>query len=170
MTHRKRGLVAGILVLAVALTPVAAVAGPHEDGVEAYKSGDYATALRLLRPLAEQGHAGAQHNLGVMYHEGQGVPRDYAEALKWLRLAAEQGDADSQYNLGFMYGMGQGVARSRVQAHLWFSLAATRWPPGENRDRAINNRDVLARRMLPAQIAEAEKLAREWQPRGEPAE
>ncbi len=81
MTHRKREFVVGILFLAVALTPVAAGAAPYEEGVVAYASGDYATALRLWRPLAEQGEAYAQHNLGVMYRDGEGVPQDYAEAV-----------------------------------------------------------------------------------------
>ena len=71
-----------------------------EDGLAAAQRGDYATALKLLRPLAEQGHADAQHNLGVMYINGRGVPQDYAEAVKWFRLAAEQGHAVAQYNLG----------------------------------------------------------------------
>ena len=83
------------VALAIAVTPVAAVSGPLEDGLEAAESGDYATALKLLRPLAEQGHAEAQYNLGVMYRNGQGVPHDDAEAVKWYRLAAEQGYASS---------------------------------------------------------------------------
>ena len=68
-----------------------AAAGPFEDGVAAYKRGDYATALRLLRPLAAQGNAAAQYLLGLMYGRGDGVPQDDAEAVKWYRLAAEQG-------------------------------------------------------------------------------
>ncbi len=70
-------------------------------GVAAYKRGDYATALRELRPLAEQGHASAQFNLGLMYNNGLGVPQDYAEALQWYRKAAEQGHATAQ----FMWGL-----------------------------------------------------------------
>ena len=87
------------VVLAVAVTPVAAVSGPFEDVNDAFERGDYKTAVWLLRPLAEQGLAAAQYNLGVIYDKGQGVPEDNAEALKWYRLAAEQGDADAQNNL-----------------------------------------------------------------------
>ena len=87
------------LVLATTLT-TAAAAGPFEDADAAYQRGDYATALRLWRPLGEQGNALAQFNLGIMYRRGQGVPQDYAEAVKWNRLAAEQGDAEAQHNLG----------------------------------------------------------------------
>ena len=72
-------------------------------GFAAYQSGDYATALREWTPLAKQGDAVAQYNLGVMYAQGQGVPQDYKTAVKWYRLAAEQGNADAQYNLGVMY-------------------------------------------------------------------
>ena len=67
------------------------------------KSGDYATALREWTPLAKQGNASAQFNLGLMYRKGQGVPQDYKTAVKWYRLAAEQGNASAQFNLGVMY-------------------------------------------------------------------
>ena len=69
-----------------------------------------------LRPLADQGDAGAQYNLGVMYDKAHGVPQNYAEALKWYRLAADQGDATAQYNLGFMYDEGQGVPQNYAEA------------------------------------------------------
>ena len=75
----------------------------------AYKSGDYATALREWTPLAKQGNADAQFDLGVMYELGQGVPQDGKTAVKWYRLAAEQGLADAQFNLGVMYAEGRGV-------------------------------------------------------------
>ena len=65
-----------------------AVAGPFEDAASAFDRGDYATAARLLRPLADQGHARAQYNLGVMYANGQGVPQDATEAVTWYRKAA----------------------------------------------------------------------------------
>ncbi len=72
-------------------------AGPLEEGAAAYQRGDYATALRLLRPLAEQGDAAAQNNLGVISANGRGVPQDDAEAAKWFRLAAEQGLVEAQF-------------------------------------------------------------------------
>ena len=81
----------GILALAVMALTVPANAGPHEDGLAAYRRGDYATTLRLWRPPAEQGQAWAQYNLGVMYRDGEGVPQDYAAAHMWLTLAAAQG-------------------------------------------------------------------------------
>ena len=89
-----------------------------QAGLAAYDQGDYATALRELRPLAERGNAGTQRVLGVMYGKGRGIPQDYAEALQWYRKAAEQGDAHAQYNLGSMYRDGQGVPQDYVQAYM----------------------------------------------------
>ena len=134
-------------------------------GVAAYKWGAYGIALREWRPLAEQGNAKAQYNLGHMYRHGQGVPQDDAEAVGWWRKAAEQGNAGAQNNLGFMYYNGRGVPEDYAQAHMWFNLAASRYPPGENRDRAVKNRDFVAEKMTPVQLFEAQKLAREWRPK-----
>ena len=134
-------------------------------GVAAYNRGDYATALRELRPLAEQGVAEAQLNLALMYANGRGVPQDYAEAMKWYRKAAEQGHAEAQVNLGIMYQNGKGVPQDYVQAHMWYNLAASRFPLSKDRDEAVKNRDHVAKTMTPAQITEAQKLAREWKPK-----
>ena len=154
-----------VFALALTMTLVsAAVAGPFEDGLATHERGDYATALRLWRPLAEQGTADAQHMLGIMYANGQSVPQDYAEAVKWYRLAAEQGSANAQYMLGIMYANGRGVPQDYAEAHMWFNLAASRAPASE-RDEAIKMRNVAASNMTPAQIAEAQKLAREWKPK-----
>ena len=95
-----------------------------QDGVGAYKRKDYKTTYKLWLPLAEQGKASAQSNLGVMYDNGQGVPQDYKEAVKWYRLSAEQGDAKAQYNLGVMYGKGQGVPQDHKEAVKWWRLSA----------------------------------------------
>ena len=98
--------------------------GAFEDGFAAAESKDYATAFKLWRPLAEQGDAVTQSNLGVMYRTGQGVTQDYKEALKWSRLAAEQGNAIAQTSLGFMYNNGQGVLQDYKEAVKWYRLAA----------------------------------------------
>ncbi len=132
------------------------------DGLIAYFSGDYATALQEFKPLAEQGHAVAQTFLGVMYEKGQGVPQDYAEALKWYRKAAEQGHPGGQLGLGHMYDEGRAVPQDYVQAHMWYNLATSRFAPGSDRDTAVKNRDIVAAKMTPAQTAEAQRLAREW--------
>jgi TPR repeat protein len=112
----------------VALGMAGAVnAGPSEDldaANAAYGNGDYAAALRLLRPLAEQGDAGAQYSLGIMYRNGKGVPQDLGEAIKWYRRAADQGNPFAQYNLGVMYDEGRGVAQSDSEAMAWYRKAA----------------------------------------------
>ena len=95
-----------------------------DKGLAAAQSGDYATALREWKPLAEQGYASAQLNLGVMYNNGRGVPQDYETAVKWYTLAAEQGTAVAQYNLGTMYALGNGVIQDNVYAHMWLNIAA----------------------------------------------
>ena len=137
----------------------------YDAGEAAYKRGDYATALRELRPLAERGNAGTQRVLGVMYGKGRGIPQDDAEAVQWWRKAAEQDHADAQVTLGGMYGLGHGVPQDDVQAHMWYNLAASSYYPSEYRDEAVKNRDIVAMRMTPAQISEAQKLAREWKPK-----
>ena len=104
----------------------------------AYNRGDYATAVREFRPLAEQGHAPSQFNLGVLYATGQGVAQDYAEAVRWYRKAAAQGDAKAQNNLGLMYRNGRGVARDYREAVKWCRRAAE-----QGRARAQNNLGVM---------------------------
>jgi uncharacterized protein len=149
-----------LLVLLVWAAAVPAVAGPFEDGADAYRAGDYATALRLWRPLADAGNANAQFRLGYMYHDGQGVPQDYEAAAAWYRRAAEQGNQFAQFNLGVMYEIGQGVPQDYVLAHMWFNLAAV-----QNHIGAIKNRDLVSAKMTPAQIADAWRQAREWKPK-----
>jgi len=149
-----------------------------------------------IRKAAEQGHAGAQCQLGERYHLGQGVPKDDAEAEKWLRKAAEhdytnaqvdlgtmyshrrspqdhveainwyrkaaeQGNKHGQYFLGLMYESGQGVPQDFVLAHMWYNLAA-----GQGDLESKERRQSLTEKMTPSQIAEAQRLAREWKPEG----
>jgi TPR repeat protein len=189
MTSMKRILASVFLCLLLA-TP--AEAG-FDEGKAAYDSKDYATALREFRPLAEQGLANAQYNLGLMYDKGrgvaqdiaaaaqwfskaatqghgaaqsllgfmyrtgQGVAQDYAEAVKWYRKAAEQGLTNAQYNLGLLYAEGQGVVQDYVQAHMWWNIAASK-----GNKSALKGRDIVAKSMTPAQIAEAQRMARDW--------
>ncbi len=180
-----------LIAATIAFSGAMALADELQDGWTAYNAGDYATALKKWRPLAEQGLAEAQLNLGVMYNNGLGVLQDYAEAVKWWRLAAEQGDADAQLNLGVVYAMGlgvpqddaeavkwwrlaakqgdanaqfslgavyslgQGVPQDYVTAHMWVNIAATN---GSEEARQV--RDLLAERMSPANISDAQARAR----------
>jgi uncharacterized protein len=195
-----RLLVSAILFVLIAV-PFAASADPFEDGASAFERGDYDTALRIWRPLAEHDPLAAI-NLGVMYAEGLGVQKDAVEALRWLgpaalvgepnaqmhlgvmlaegiggrtpnyeaaaawyRAAAEQGYPDAQVLLAFAYSLGEGVPEDYVAAHMWVNLAAAKLPPGKARDAALQLSDQLADKMTPAQITDAQKLAREWKPK-----
>jgi uncharacterized protein len=191
---------------AIDLATAVGLASPPRNAdaaMAAYQNGDYATALQLSRPLADQGDARAQSILGLIYYggrgvsrndneavrrfrhaadlgnatgnlylgvmfaDGRGVPQDYAEAARWYRLAADLGDAQAQYNLGLAYAKGEGVSPDNVSAHMWFNLAAARFPASDlrSRDAAVRNRDLVAGNMTPEQLAEAQKLARDWKPK-----
>ena len=145
-----------IAFLLLTLSALTSWAGDFQKGVSAYKSGDYATALKEFAALAEQGDADAQFNLGGMYENGQGVPQDYKQAIKWFTRAAEQGMAEAQYNLGVMYANGQGVPQDNVYAHMWSNLAAA-----NGIEAASENRDIIAKTMTTADISKAQSLARE---------
>jgi len=93
---------------------------PTQNACKAYDQGDYKTAYRLFRLLAEQGNADAQSFLGIMYYEGQGVSQDYVETAMWYRKAAEQGFASAQYALGHMYEYGKGIPQELAQVAKWF--------------------------------------------------
>lgn len=125
---------------------------------------DHAAAALWFRKAAEQGSSTSQLNLGWMYYRGEGVLQDYTEAARWFRKAAEQGDARGQLNLGRVYVAGKGVPKDYVLAYKWFNLSAAAPPPprGTGSDTARIDRDRLAHRMTTDQIAEAQRLAREW--------
>ena len=108
-------------VLSLAFTQV--TAQDLSKGLEAAKAGDYATALKEWKPLAEQGNADAQRNIGYMYNMGKGVLKDYSEALRWYRLAAEQGNTDALNSIGVMYQNGHGVLQDFFEAVKWYRLA-----------------------------------------------
>jgi TPR repeat protein len=183
---------AAAIILASCLS---ATAQPMDDIASALSRGDYATALPLIRPLAEQGDPRAQFNLGVSYEHGWGVPQDFAEAAKWYRLAADQGyslaqqnlgllyengrgvpqdfaqaanwyrlaagqnNAFAQNSLGLLYENGRGVPKDTVRAHMWFNLSGA-----QGHEAAVRNRDALSKLMDREQVAQAQKLAREWKP------
>ena len=175
-----------LLILFLLLSLTAPVAAGQHDGLVAdaeqgdasaqynlgvmYANGegvpqDYAEALKWYHLAAEQGYAAAQFGLGTMYLYSNdygvlyGVLQDYAEAARWYRLAAEQGYDSAQTQLAFMYDRGRGVMQDYILAHMWFNLAAS-----QESEIGRKNRDRMAKKMTPAQIAEAQKLAREWKP------
>ena len=129
----------------------------YELGVYGVTPQNYVEAVRWYRKAAERGLDTAKFSLGLMYQQGKGVPQSYAEAIRWYLAGAEQGYADAQANLGVIYGNGLGIPQDYVLAHMWSNLAAS----SGNKD-AQRNRDILARRMTPDQVAEAQRLARDW--------
>ncbi len=152
--------VAAFFLAALLLLAPPAFAG-FDEGMAAYKAGDYAAALPELRAAAEGGHARAQYALGSMYNEGKGVTQDSALAADWWRKAAAQNHAQAQFALGVLYSSGKGVAKDNVAAHMWFSLAA-----GQGKKNAKRLLKVIVRQMTPAEISEAEQRAEEWRAAG----
>ena len=145
-----------IIALVLAFNAGSILAQDFQKGVAAYQSGDYVTALQEWRPLAEQGDADAQYNLGLMYLKGEGVLQDYAEAVKWYRLAAEQGIASAQTNIGVMYEYGDGVLPDNVRAHMWYNIAAA-----NGDEKAGEWRDEREGLMTSADISKAQSVAKE---------
>lgn len=170
--------------------------GTLEEGVAAYQDGDYATAWKVLRPLALRGDAEAQLKIGEMYFFGWGVTKEYPKAKFWFLRAAQQGIAEAAYKLGTMYSNGYGLKKDDVKAFSWYQLAAGQGHPKaqfglgagyasgqgvqqnvvlaymwftlsaeQGEKRAAEGRDLTAKEMTPAQITEAQKLAREWKPK-----
>jgi uncharacterized protein len=167
MQRPARTLLVAITAMLVATGTAIAVIVHDEKSDEKYEQAvaderDEPT-IQLIRLLADQGDADAQHGLGLMYT----YRNDYTEATNWYRKAADRGKSDAQYDLGVMYASGKGVPQDYVQAHMWLSLAATNAAlKTEDRDLALTFRDnLVTRQMTPAQIAEAQKLASEWNPR-----
>ncbi|MCZ6751727.1 MAG: tetratricopeptide repeat protein, partial [Acidobacteria bacterium] len=124
---------------------------------------DYEEALRWYKMSAEQGYAPAQLVLGNMYSKAQGVERDAAEATKWYRQAAEQGNLTAIFLVGSSYLSGEEDEQDLVQAYMWFAVAAALGPQGAQ-ETANRNKELVAQQMTPEQIAEAEELAKNWEP------
>jgi TPR repeat protein len=129
----------------------------YQEGVDAYQSGKFSVAADKFRLLAEQGDASAQFNLGSLYRQGQGVPQDDKQAALWWAKAADQGHTDAQDNLGLRYAKGEGVEQDMVQAYKWFSIAGMR----KNASAAANAK-IMASKMTPDKIEEAQNLAKDW--------
>ena len=117
---------------------------------------DYKEAVRWYRLAAQQGDATAQLSLALKYDKGEGVAQDYKEAVRWYRLAAQQDVAQAQHNLGVMYAKGEGITQDYVRAHMWFNIAAI-----NGGKESVKNRDIVARKMTPQQIEQAQRMARE---------
>ncbi len=122
---------------------------------------DYKTAVKWYKLSAEQGDAPAQYNLGQMYRRGDGVLQNYKTAVKWYKLSAKQGNASAQINLGLAYALGKGVIQDNIYAHMWTNVGAANIGTSIGSETAIENRDLIAKKMTSADISTAQKLARE---------
>jgi TPR repeat protein len=122
---------------------------------------EYATALRLLAPLAEAGSAEAQYRLGDLFYKGQGTAVNYLAAGKWYARAAEQLGSDwapeAQFNLALMHAAGQGMPVDLVGALMWLEIAVA-----SGSDLALEDRALLSARLEPEEVARAKDLARQW--------
>lgn len=148
--------VALIVSLVWLFFPAQSEAQNFDMGMAAAQRGDYATALRQWRPLAERGHAAAQFNLGLMYADRLGVIQSDTRAVHWWRLSAEQGFASAQTSLAWMYANGWGAPQNLTLAYMWSSIAAT-----NGHQEAAGMRDLVESYMAPASISQAQRRARE---------
>ena len=148
------------LLLAVSLlrlAPVWAAEGDWDRAKAAHERGDYAAEIAIIRPLAEQGFAFAQFNMGVLYDEGHGVALDDLQAMEWYRKAAEQGLPQAQINLGIMYEQGEGGPADYAQAYFWYVMADS-----QGDSQAPQALREISEKMTPAQIEEAQRKVKEW--------
>ena len=125
---------------------------------------DYVEAAKWYRNAAAQYDAQAQFNLARMYDTGRGVDKDPKEALNLYRQAANLGLPAAQLNLGVAYAEGRGLPKDPVEAHRWFNLASGAAEDDNTRNNATRNRDVIGATMTPAQVEQAQALARDWKP------
>ena len=137
-------------------------AADFATGLTAYQKGDYETAAKEWRPLAEEGEASVQYNLGLLYLDGHGVAQDFAEAAKWFKRSADQGYTEAQHDLGALYGTGKGVKRDYLEAYKWMNICAAKGNGG-----CVAQRELLAKKLKPAQIVQAQKLSSEFTPKKE---
>jgi len=155
----------GALLMAAALG--SAVAAPMlRQGVAALAHQDYARAVAILSPLAQNGDPAAQAYLGYLYAMGRGVPQDYTQAAIWYRRAADQGHSGAQYQLGLLYDKGQGVPVNVIQAEKWLILATAAAPRAAVDDHA-RMRDAVRTKMTLGELAQARMEALAWRPRSE---
>ena len=160
--ERLVSILAALVMLVSTVTP--SWPSSLSDGAGAFRRGDYVTAFRKLRPLAERGQAEAQAILALMYQQGSGVPQDAVLAAHWYLFAAEQGHVGAQYQLGLLYDKGHGVPPSAVIAYKWLNLAAARAEPRE-REYYVRIRDAVASKLDAEQLAQAQWLATSWVPK-----
>ncbi len=125
---------------------------------------DVADAAIWYLKAAEQGHSRAQFRVGDMYRLGLPLPQDYGKMAEWYRKSAMQGDSEGQMLLGLAYAKGMGVPLDNIQAHMWLRLSLSREPDAGNRLTRQGAIDQITESMTREQIAEAERLVKDWKP------
>jgi TPR repeat protein len=125
---------------------------------------DYAKAREWYEKAAALGNVWAAVFLGELYSLGHGVQQDFVQAGEWFQRAADQGNEKTQVNLRELYAKGTGLPQDDVRAYRWWSLALAQEVCYQQHE-ATKNRDEVARRMTPAQIAESRRLAQQCQAR-----
>lgn len=178
-----------LILAAVSLVACTGALADFQEGMEAYRSGNYLYAFDEFRALALGGDASAQYRLAVMYAKGQGVPQDDQQAASWYLKAAVQDDARAQFAIAEMYREGRGVPQNDKQATTWYLEAADHGFPkaqytvglmyakGEGvpqdfiqaykwlilaGEMAVSSKGWIEERMSPEQIKKAQALAQEW--------
>jgi cell division septation protein DedD len=166
--QRGAALIAVIAGLAAGMVGAGPIATAGEDEARKFKeAGEYDKAIQELLPLADQGSPTAEYMLGDIYFNGHGG--DKQQALKWFTASAEQGYARAQAQLGLIYAKGLGVPVNNIEAYRWFALAAQSAEPKDQlKTVSETNRNVIAKRLSPAERAQAEALIAEWRPAGAP--
>ena len=135
----------------------------YRDGVGVPQ--DAAEAARWNRLAQDQERADREFLYALWARTDQSIPPDDSEAVARRRVSANRGDAEAQFDLGIIYATGRGVPPDVVEAHKWLNLAlAATQSSGEFRDRMVEIRDGMVEELTPEQLAEVERLAREWQP------
>ena len=129
----------------------------YQEAIDAFDAGDVLSALKEFQALADENDARGQYGLAIMYDLGEGVLQNSEQAAKWYQLSAEQGYAEAQTDLGLAYALGQGVPKDFVVAYAWLNLAAAKGV-----ERAAKPRSIVKRRLTAGQIAEAQRLSRQF--------
>ena len=144
-------------VLGLMFSFAAAAESDYDKAVHVYGCADYPKAFNLFKPLAEQGDALAQFQVGMMIEQGQGADVDMNAAYQWYLKAAEQGMADAYFALGQLYSRGLAVTQDSVQAYAWFDLAVR-----GGHAVAGDWLNMQANKMMPDQIQAAQNVASDW--------
>ncbi|CAK0757431.1 putative Sel1 repeat family protein [Azospirillaceae bacterium] len=161
----RRRFVSLLLICAVLAAPVVHGASMRElidDAKADFEKKDYAAAIKLLVPLAQDGNVEAQYYLGQCFEHGYGTRKDVVAAISWYEYAANSNHAESQVRIGYIYMNGIGVFVDVLKAYMWFEIALINHRSWENRATAVYYRNVARHKMTTAQQVEAEQAARNW--------